>query len=88
MLLNGYYTCYTCYFSQSKHLQMCKGLSKHEKGLSEHKKGLSDLDHSKMYRKLTLPLSKFYDNNTHCKRIVYVHTECALTAIHFEYTFS
>ena len=35
------------YFIQSKHLQMCKGLS-------EHEKGLSDLDHSKMYRKLPL----------------------------------
>ena len=35
------------YFSQPKHLQICKGLSNHEKGLS-------DLDHSKMYGKLPL----------------------------------
>ena len=56
MLLIGYYAHYAYYFSQSKHLQMCKSQSKHEKGLSEHEKGLSDLDHSKMYRKLTLPI--------------------------------
>ena len=47
MLLNGYNAGYAYYFSQSKHSQMCKRLSKHEKGLSEHENGSSDLNHSK-----------------------------------------
>ena len=54
-------------FSQSKHSQMCKCLSKHENSLSEHEEGLNNLDHSKMYRKLFLSFSliMYPGNSTH-----------------------